>query len=191
MERSITTNIAVNYHLVSDSVVTLYKEIGLDYGTKIIQPAVQEVVKASTAHYTAEELITKRALVKEDIDTALRERLLTKGIYMETTSITNFDFSQQFNAAIEQKVTAEQNALTAKNKLAQIEYEAQQTVAAAKGQRDASIASAEAQAKTIELTAQAEAEKVRLIQNELSKSPNYIQYVQASRWNGVLPKTWQ
>lgn len=106
--QTVSTDIAVNYHLSDDSVVRIYKEIGLDYASRIIQPAVQEVVKSATAHYTAEELITKRALVKDDIDKALAERLIQRGIIMETTSITNFDFSAQFNQAIEQKVTQEQ-----------------------------------------------------------------------------------
>lgn len=73
--------------------------------------------------------------------------------------------------------------------MAQIEYEAQQLVATANGQRDAQIASAEAQAKTIELTAQAEADKVRLIQEQLSKSPQYVDYVKANKWDGRLPTT--
>jgi prohibitin 2 len=174
----VSTDIAVNYHLSKGSIVTIYQEIGVNYADRIIQPAVQEVVKASTAHYTAEQLITKRANVKDEIDKTLAERLLGKGIVLETTSITNFDFSAQFNAAIEAKVTQEQQALTAKNKLDQVQYEAQQLVATANGQRDAQIA-----------VATGEAKKVELIQLQLAQSPNYVEYIKATKWDGKLPTT--
>lgn len=189
----VSTDIAVNYHLASDGVVRLYKEIGLDYGSRIIQPAVQEVVKASTAHYTAEQLITKRASVKEEIDTALSNRLIEKGIIMETTSITNFDFSAQFNQAIEQKVTQEQQALTAKNKLAQVEYEAQQLVAKANGERDAQIAQAEAQAKTRLLNAESEAKALELQKSQINEQVLALRSIEvqmelAKHWNGEYPQ---
>jgi len=133
----VSTKIAVNYHLASDSVPEIYQKIGLDYESKIIQPAVQEVVKASTAQFTAEELITKRELIKEKIDEALKQRLTIKGIIMETTSITNFDFSSEFNQAIESKVTAEQFAFKATRDLERIKIEAEQRVAEASGKADA------------------------------------------------------
>lgn len=168
------TKIAVNYHLSSEGVVELYKTIGTDYEAKIIQPAVQEVVKANTAKFTAEELITHRELVKEGIDKDLKARLQDKGIYMETTSITNFDFSPEFNVAIEAKVTAEQNALTEKNRLAVVEYQAQQKVAEANGTATATI-----------INAQASAEALRLQRQQVS--PDMIQLRLVEKWNGVLP----
>lgn len=165
--QTVTTDVAVNYHLSPDSVVTLYKEIGIDYQDKIIQPAVQEVVKAITAKYTAEQLITKRAEVKEAIDVALRDRLAKSNIVVDTISITNFDFSTSFNQAIEAKVTTEQNALAAKNKLAQVEYEAQQRITQAEGE-----------AKAIQIQAQA-------IQSQGGKE--YVQLQAINKWNGNLP----
>jgi prohibitin 2 len=175
--QTVNTDLAVNYHLVPESVPLLYQNIGTGYREKIIQPAVQEIVKASTAGFTAEELITKRALVKENIDKLLAERLLPSGIIVETTNIVNFDFSEQFNKAIEAKVTAEQEALTQKNKLAQKEYEAQQVVATAKGDAEATI-----------LNAEAEAKKVQLVNNQLSQSPQYVEYIKAQKWDGHFPE---
>lgn len=166
--QTVSTNVAVNYHLSQDSVITLYREIGLDYTDKIIQPAVQEVVKSVTAKYTAEQLITKRAEVKDAIDAKLRERLIGSNIIVETISITNFDFSSSFNAAIEAKVTTEQNALAAKNKLAQVEYEAQQRIAQAEGE-----------ARAIKIQAEA-------IQSQGGKE--YVQLQAISKWDGKLPQ---
>ena len=174
--QTVSTKIAVNYHLVPENTPVLFQNIGVGYRDKIIQPAVQEIVKACTAKFTAEQLITQRDMVKECIDIALKARLLNSGIIMETTSITNFDFSAQFNAAIEQKVTAEQDALTQKNKLAQVQYEAQQTVAIANGTATATI-----------LNAEAEARKVQLINNQLTQSPMYVEYIKAQKWDGHYP----
>jgi regulator of protease activity HflC (stomatin/prohibitin superfamily) len=179
--QTVSTTIAVNYHLMQDSVVTLYREIGIDYSDKIIQPAVQEVVKASTAQFTAEELITKRDMVKEKIDIALRERLVGKGIVMETTSITNFDFSKEFNQAIEQKVTAEQQALTQKNKLAQVEYEAKQKIAEAEGTSQSKILNAQAEAKALEL------QKAQITPQLLQLRQIEVQSKLADKWSGNLP----
>src|SRR3990167_2501542 len=116
----VSTDIALNYHLVPELTPVTYSELGLAYEDRIIQPAVQEVVKAVTSHFTAEELITKRPMVKEQIDAMLLERLGQRDIVVETTSITNFDFSVEFNSAIESKVTAEQRALQAQRDLERI-----------------------------------------------------------------------
>ena len=165
--QTVTTKIAVNYHLTPENVPVLYKEIGINYQDRIIQPAVQEVLKASTAQFTAEELITKRNEVKEKIKELLKDRLGSRSIIVEDISITNFDFSEEFNKAIESKVTAEQNALAAKNKLAQIEYEAQQRVTQAKG----------------------EAEAIRIQTNAINSQggENYIQMRAIDKWNGIMP----
>lgn len=168
--QTVTTDITLNYYLNSDRVPELYKNIGIHYQDKIITPAVLEVVKASTAGYTAEELITKRPEVKEKIDATLRERLAEYGITVQAVSITNFDFSESFNSAIEAKVTAEQNALAAKNKLEQIKYEAEQKVT-----------SATAEAKALELQKnQVTTQLVELRQIEVQKQA-------VDKWDGHLP----
>jgi regulator of protease activity HflC (stomatin/prohibitin superfamily) len=133
----VSTKIAVNYRVVPETVPELYRTVGLAYEDRVIQPAVQEVVKATTAQFTAEELITRRSEVKDNIKLLLRERLSDRGISVEDISITNFDFSSSFNSAIEAKVTAEQEALAARNKLEQVKYEAEQRVARAEAEAQA------------------------------------------------------
>jgi len=172
----VSTKVAVNFHLSSEAISDLYRTVGTDYGTKLIQPAVQEVVKATTAKYTAEELITKREIVKAGIDDALRLRLAPYGITLETTSITNFDFSAQFNAAIESKVTAMQNSLTEENNLKVVQFLAQQKVAEAGGN-----------AKAIMLKADADAYALKVYNEQLEKSNKLIEYKMIEKWNGVLP----
>ena len=163
----VTSVIATNYHLDSSSVPSLYKDVGLEYATKVIMPLEQEVVKSITAKFTAEQLITRREEVRVEIKQLLTERLAARGILVEEVSIVNFDFSPQFNAAIESKVTAEQNALAAKNKLLQVDYEAQQRVTQAKGEADA-----------IAIQAQA-------INSQGGR--DYVQLQAIGKWNGQLP----
>lgn len=163
--QTVTAKIVTNYHLESQSVSTLYKEIGIDYANRVIAPMEQEVTKATISKFTAEELITKREMVRIDIKNTLYDRLLQRGIIVEEVSIVNFDFSPKFNEAIEAKVTAEQNALAAKNKLQQTEYEAQQLVATAKGK---------AEAMTIEA-------------NVLKQNEQILQLRAIEKWNGNMP----
>jgi len=167
----VSTKIAVNYHLVEDSVPKLYKEIGINYQDRIIQPAVQEVVKASTAQFTAEELITRRPEVKEMIKILLRERITKRGIVMEDISITNFDFSEAFNSAIESKVTAEQLKLKADRDLERIRVEAEQKIA----------------------QAMAEAESLRLQKQQVTSEMIELRKIEVQskaidKWDGVLPR---
>lgn len=164
----VSTNIAVNYNVVADTVPELYKTIGVGYEDRVIQPAVQEVVKATTARFTAEELITKRAEAREAIKVLLKERLDERGIRVEDISITNFDFSDSFNAAVEAKVTQEQQAQQAENKLKQVEFEAAQR-----------IAQAQAEAEAIRIQAQA-------IQSQ--GGSEYVQLQAIAKWDGSVPQ---
>ena len=138
--QTVSTTIALNYVIDPSAVSSLFAETGLGdkdgYKVKIIDPAIQEAVKASTAKYNAEELITKRELVKEDIKLLLTDRLNPYHIIVKEVSIVNFDFSKSFNEAIEGKVEAEQLALTQKNKLEQVKYEAQQSIEKAKAEAE-------------------------------------------------------
>lgn len=166
--QTVNAKIAVNYHLDSNSAPRIFREVGVDYVNRILSPAIQESTKASTAQYTAEELITKREQVRETIKTLLKEKMLPRGIIVEDVLITNFDFSKSFNEAIEAKVTAEQNALKELNQLKAVEYQAQQRVTQAKGEAEA-----------IKIQAQA-------ITSQGGKE--YVQLQAISKWNGILPQ---
>ena len=163
----VNAKIALNYHLDPINVNLLIKGIGTDYKVRIIDPAIQEAVKAATAKYTAEELITKRPLVKEDIKSLLFARLAKEFIMVDEISITDFDFSKSFNQAIEAKVTAEQEALEAKNTLEKVKMEAEQRIA----------------------QATAEAQAIRIQAESISKQggESYVQLKAIEKWDGKLP----
>ena len=165
--QNVAAVIALNYNLMPDKVNVLWKEIGSQYKERIIDPAIQEAVKAVTAKYTAEELVTKRSEVRDLIKTTLRERLVKEYVLVSEVSIVNFDFSQSFNQAIESKVTAEQNALAAKNKLEQVKFE-----------KDQRIAQAQGEAEAIRIQAQAITQQ---------GGENYVNLKAVEKWDGKLP----
>lgn len=170
--QTIHTKVALNYHLKPERVAITFRDIGgpQEVGERIIVPAVQEAVKAATAQYTAEELISKRSEVRDRIRTYLIDRLGKHGILVDEFSIVNFDFSKSFNDAIEAKTTAEQLKLKAERDLQRIKVEAEQKVA----------------------QAQAEAQALKLQKQEITPELIKLREIEAQRmaiekWNGVLP----
>ena len=115
--QTVSSSIAVNYRLVSDKSPDMYKNVGIDYQTILIAPVVQECMKSATAKYNAEQLITERESVSNEVKTALDSKLNSYGIYIEKFNIVNFDFSAEFNTAIEAKQVAEAQAQADANKL--------------------------------------------------------------------------
>jgi len=174
--QTVTTEVTVNYRPSPTSIHTLYKEVGLQYESRVIQPAVEEVVKQVTARYNAEELITKRPQVKSDIEQEITTRLNVYNIITDVISITDFQFSSLFAQAIESKVEAEQKAQKAENDLIRIEVEARQLEAQAEGLAAANIAEASG-----------EAEAIRIINQALAENPNYLEWLKTQAWDGKLP----
>ena len=174
--QTVTTEVTVNYRADPNAVNTLYKEVGLQYENRVIQPAVEEVVKQVTANYNAEELITKRPQVKTDIEQEIGVRLNVYNIVTEVISITDFQFSPLFSQAIESKVEAEQKAQKAENDLIRIEVEARQLEAQAEGTAAANIAEASG-----------EAEAIRIINESLANNPLYLEWLKTQAWDGKLP----
>jgi len=169
--QDVTSSVALNYHVVPDKANVVYQTIGVEFKERIIDPAIQEVMKAVSARYTAEELITKRAAVSEAMRANLAERLLPNNIAVDAVSIVAFSFSKVFTEAIEAKQTAEQLALKAKRDLDRIKIEAEQKVTAAK----------------------AEAESLRLQRANISPDLIELRKIEANlkaieKWNGILPQ---
>jgi regulator of protease activity HflC (stomatin/prohibitin superfamily) len=162
--QTVSSTIAVNYHVDPSKVNKIFQEVGLAFKDRIIDPAVQEAVKAAAAQFTAEELITRRSEVKDQIKESLAKRLLVFNIIVDEFNIVDFSFSQQFNAAIESKQTAEQQALKAKRDLDRIKIEGEQKIVQAK----------------------AESESQRLQKETIS--PIILQLRAIEKWDGHLPQ---
>ena len=169
--QDVSSRVALNYHVVPDKANIVYQKIGLQFKERIIDPAILEVVKAVTAKYTAEELITKRPAVSDAMRTALMDRLIVNNIAVDAFSIVTFSFSKIFTEAIESKQTAEQLALKAKRDLDRIKIEAEQKITAAR----------------------AEAESLRLQRTNISPDLIELRKIEANmkaieKWNGILPQ---
>lgn len=164
--QDVQTVIALNFHLMPESTPRLYQEVGKDYVGRIISPAIQESVKGVSAKFTAEELVTRRPEVRQAIQETLTERLAKYYIQVDDFNIVNFQFSESFDIAIEEKVTAEQKKLKAERDLERIKIEKEQK-----------ITQAEAEAQSIK------------IQSEALKANKAILELRAiEKWDGVLPK---
>lgn len=188
--QGVTTTIAVNHRPVDsdESLIILFNRFRGNYEDRIINPTTQEVVKAVTAQYTAEELITKRSILKTQIATSMKKTLLEYGIVVTTVSITNFQFSKEFDNAIEAKVTAEQNMLKEKYDLQKKQIEVQKQIAVANATKISNILVAEGKAQATILEANAQAQAIKNITSELKSNSDYVKYYYVSQWNGELPK---
>lgn len=186
--QNVYATIAVNYRLPpsNDQILRLYNDFRTDYESRIIQPLVQESVKSSTARYTAEELITKRSETKALVEQTLQEKLKKYNIDVVQVSITNFDFSPEFNNAIEQKVVAEQNKLQAQYTLEKKQIDVQMTVAEANASATSEILQAQGDAQAKLIRADAEARAIQTITQSLN--PSYIEYYKVNKWDGQVPK---
>lgn len=137
--QTVTTSLALNFRVDPTKVADVFQKVGRDYKVRIIDPAVQESIKVVTARYTAEELIKNRAQVKAAVEEDITKRLAAYNLIVEPLglSITNFDFSPEFNKAIEQKQVAQQEAEKQKYVLQQAELEKQTEVTRAEGKAQA------------------------------------------------------
>lgn len=185
--QDVTTQVALNYRINPDNAQVVYQQLGFDYGNRVIAPAIQESVKQVTARFNAEELITKRETVKNQIEEQIKARLAPYNILVDTISITEFQFSEQFRRAVEAKVEAQQRALQAQNDLRRIEIEAQQNEAKAVGEQKANIARAEGVRQSNVLQAEGESQAITIIDEQLRSSPTYLEWLKTQRWDGKLP----
>jgi regulator of protease activity HflC (stomatin/prohibitin superfamily) len=183
--QEVSATVAVNFRLNPNAVNQIFRELRQDYVSRVIKPNIEESLKAATAQFRAEELITKRATVKSAFDDILEERLRVFDIDVVAVSLTDFQFSPAFAAAIEAKVTAEQQALEALNKLEQIRHEAQQQVIQAEAEKNATIARALGEAEAAIIEADATAAAIQVITSQMT--PEYAQYLWLTQWDGKLP----
>jgi prohibitin 2 len=168
--QDIKSLIALNYHIIPDKANWVYQNIGVAFKERVVDPTVQEAVKAVTAKYTAVQLIGEREAVSTAIKEALSQKLADYNLFVDGFSVIDFSFSKKFTDAIEAKQEAEQLALKAQRDLDRIKIEAEQKVAQAK----------------------AEAESLRLQKQQITMELIELRKIEALReaiakWNGTVP----
>ena len=162
--QDVDMSLVVNYRIDREQAVKLYKNVGKNYEQIILEPAIEEGIKAVTSKYTAEELITQRSTVSAEAKKELDNKVSKYGIIINDFNITNFKFSEEFSKAIEEKQVAEQKVLTAKQELEKERIEAEKLIVAAEAEKQAN-----------ELKQQ-------------SLTDNIIKEKFIEKWDGQLPK---
>ena len=170
--QTVATTVAVNYNVNKETANQLYKNVGTDYEDIIINPAILESIKSAMAQYTAEELITKRAEVSNKIQETLINKIKERGFNVTEFNLTNVDFSEEYDKAIEAKAVKQQEVVTA-----QAELEKQ------KIQNEKEIAIAEKDAKVMEL------QNEQITDKTLQLKSLEIQQKLIEKWNGTFPTT--
>ena len=176
--QTITTVVAVNYHVGKESSQKVYKNVGMGFEEVLITPAVNEVLKAVTAKYTAVELVSSRAEVSMLLDEGLNEKLNNYGIFINELNIINWDFSEEYINAVEAKQVAEQNLIKTRT-------EQEQALVIANTEAQKRVIAAEAEANEIKVLAEANAESNRILTESISEL--LIKYQTVAKWDGKLP----
>lgn len=169
--QDVEIEVVVNWHVNPQNVANIQIQYqGLEnYTLSVIGPMVRDAVKATSAKYTAENLVKQRDAFATEIAQLLEETMASKGGVSERVSIVNFSFAPSFTEAIEAKVVAEQDALAAKNKLSQVQFEADQRIAQARGE--------------------AEAIRIQASAVQSQGGADYVKLQWIKQWNGMLPAT--
>lgn len=168
----------LNYRYSSSMLSSIIRDTGINnVENKLLVPNVAKIAKDAIGKVKAEDLVQSRSQVQASIQNELTEVLNPYGIIVTAFAIENLNFDPAFEASIQEKVIAAQDALKMENKTKEKEEEAKQIVIAAQADADSQVAIAEAEAKAISL-----------IEEQLSNSPNYIEYYTIQKWNGILPQ---
>ena len=187
--QTVSAKLAVNYRIDKGMSQTIYRNVGNAYESVLVVPAVHEVLKAVVAEYTASTLVADRSSVSVELDNNMKEKLADSGIVVEDFNIIDWDFSDEYIAAIEQKQVAEQNLIKTRTEQEQAvviaEATAKQKVIAAQAAAEAAVIEAEAKAKQIAVEADAQAEANRKLAESLNQS--IIDYEKINKWDGKLP----
>lgn len=181
--------VTLNYNVDKTNAVTLFRDVGKNYVTSLMNPRVQENTKIVFSHYTAENLVQKRDTLSAEILTLMQEDLAPYGINVSAVAIEDIDFTDAFTNAVEAKQVATQEKLTAQTQQERLTMEATAEAGRAKIEAEAAAErqkiAAEAEAYSVTVRAEAEAEANAKVAASLTQE--LIDYTKAQLWNGEMP----
>lgn len=151
--------------LPKDRAAHVYANVGMEYLEQVM-PRVFEILKQEVSKYTAELVIENRDKIHRDVLEAARLRMADLVLF-EDIVLTNIDFSDAYEKAIEQKQVSQQRSLQAKYELEKAKIEAEKEIA----------------------TAQGEAESIRIKGDALKNSPGMALLEAIRKWDGKTPQT--
>ena len=187
--QQVNTLVTLNYNIDKVNAATLYREIGSNYVSSLMNPRVQENTKIVFSHYTAENLVQNRDTLSMEILALMQEDLAPYGINVSAVAIEDIDFTDAFTNAVEAKQVATQEKLTAQTMQERLtmeaEAQARRATIDAQAQAEQQRIKAEADAYATEVRAAAEAEANKKISESLTLE--LIDYTKAQTWDGKLP----
>ena len=188
--QEVSVTYTINYQIEKANAQTIYKTIGTGYFSTVIAPRIQEAVKSVIAKYNAENLISNREKLSEEVKDILVEKLTQYNIEVLDASIENLDFSDVFTNAVEAKQVAEQNLIKTRTEQEEqiviANAEAEKKRIAAQADSDSAIIAAKAEAERIRIEAEATAEANLIITESLNES--VLKYKTIEKWDGQLPR---
>ena len=173
--QAVHVEMVLNYRLIPDRAPEAYQKIGVTYESVIIDPAAQEVLKATTALHNAAEILQRRPLIKTEVQKELTAWLVKYGVEMKEAALANIRFDPAYEKAIESKQIEEQKAEQKRYELIQAQRQAEIVAAQAKGVADA-----------LRIKGEAEANYNGRVSSSLT--PVLIQQQYLARWDGRLPQ---
>lgn len=166
----------LNYNLESSKVIETYRNVGIDWSGKLVGQVVHESIKREFGQHEAVDIIAQRDKASRAIEAEVKEKLALRNVNVTGFQLTNIDYTQEFEHAVEQKVIAQQKAIEEKNRTESFIEQAKQKVETARGN-----------AQAMELTAKAEAESIRIRAAALESNPKLVEWEAVQRWNGQMP----
>jgi prohibitin 2 len=160
-----TVEFTLNYKLRPEAAADIYRTVGQDWANKLVGQQVYQHLKNVIGQWDAVDLISNRQRANDAAQVAIVQALSAASVDVTSFSITDFQFSQAFNQAVEAKVIAQQRAQEAQNRTEQIKQEAQQKV----------------------IAAQAEAQSMKIRADALSQNPKLVSWEAVQKWDGKLP----
>jgi regulator of protease activity HflC (stomatin/prohibitin superfamily) len=169
--QTMNVQMTVQYRIHADSAIKIAEQYGtIDTLQARIEAIVAEKTKATLSSHKAMDIIANRASMSPLVEDAVRNAIDEKFyVSIQTVSITNIDFSDAFEKAVEEKMVAEQEQLKANY------------------QNETKIAKATADAEAKKISAQAEKEANELLQKSLTDE--ILQEMWIEKWDGKLPST--
>jgi regulator of protease activity HflC (stomatin/prohibitin superfamily) len=182
--------VSVSYRLPSDQVSQIYSDFGGESGvvTRLIDRQVHEVVRTVFGRYNAVEAVQRRDQLAMDIRQLVQNSVVGP-VEILGVQIENIDFSDAYEASIEQRMLAEVEVQRVRQNAERELVQAEIRVIQAQANADSTVAEAEARAKATRLQGEAEADAIRQRGAALRDNPALVALIQAERWNGVLPTT--
>ena len=156
----------VNFNLQPENAYKMYRQVGMNYVDTILMPAVEGIIKDVVGKWNAQDLVANRASATKEILNKIQTQMKVRYVNVTSFQIIDIDYSDVFERAIESKVTAEQDALKAKNKTLQVQEEAKQKL----------------------ISAQAEAQSMKIRATALSQNKALVEYEAVKKWDGKLPE---